>query len=89
MRCPNDNTEMQVVTKNGITIDHCTTCKGIWLDRGELEKIIETVEARTEEKVEKKEELERQRQYPDIKGGFARRSRRRGFLDDLFDFTGA
>ncbi|WP_374473173.1 zf-TFIIB domain-containing protein [Phenylobacterium sp.] len=38
--CPNDNTSMQNVNRNGVEIDICPTCRGVWLDRGELEKIL-------------------------------------------------
>jgi len=88
MTCPNDNSVMEKVSKEGITIDHCTTCHGVWLDRGELDKIIEIAEERAEDKQESKDELQAQKQYPDIREGFVRRSRR-GFLGDLFNFTGA
>ena len=40
MLCPQCNTAMQEVTKTGVLIDFCPTCKGVWLDRGELEKIL-------------------------------------------------
>lgn len=36
------DTEMQEVTKQGVLIDVCPRCRGVWLDRGELEKIINT-----------------------------------------------
>ena len=38
--CPNDNTAMQTVNRSGVEFDFCPTCRGIWLDRGELEKIM-------------------------------------------------
>ena len=41
MDCPKCGNEMDEVTKNEITIDKCPSCKGVWLDRGELKKIIE------------------------------------------------
>jgi Zn-finger nucleic acid-binding protein len=31
---------MQEVQRNGVTIDICPTCRGVWLDRGELEKLL-------------------------------------------------
>jgi uncharacterized protein len=40
MLCPHCNTPMQELTKTGVVIDLCPTCKGVWLDRGELEKIV-------------------------------------------------
>jgi Zn-finger nucleic acid-binding protein len=41
MKCPVCNTELQMTTRAGIEIDYCPTCRGVWLDRGELDKIIE------------------------------------------------
>jgi len=38
--CPNDNAAMQTVSRSGVEFDFCPTCRGVWLDRGELEKII-------------------------------------------------
>ena len=35
--CPNCQAGMQEITRNGIMIDVCTQCRGVWLDRGELE----------------------------------------------------
>jgi len=40
MICPQCNTAMQEITKTGVLIDICPTCKGVWLERGELEKIL-------------------------------------------------
>lgn len=39
--CPNDNGSMQSVQRAGIEFDICPTCRGVWLDRGELEKLLE------------------------------------------------
>ncbi len=41
MNCPIDNTELRMSDRQGIEIDYCPTCRGVWLDRGELDKIIE------------------------------------------------
>jgi hypothetical protein len=41
MHCPNDNAVLQMTTREGIEIDYCPTCRGVWLDRGELDKLIE------------------------------------------------
>ena len=38
--CPVDGTPLTEMVKNGVTIDVCPECKGVWLDRGELEKLI-------------------------------------------------
>ncbi len=38
--CPNDNESMQTVQRSGVEFDICPTCRGVWLDRGELEKLL-------------------------------------------------
>ncbi len=40
--CPNDNGPMQTVQRAGVEFDICPTCRGVWLDRGELEKMLAT-----------------------------------------------
>jgi Zn-finger nucleic acid-binding protein len=41
MKCPTDHTILMLAVREGIEIDYCPTCRGVWLDRGELDKIIE------------------------------------------------
>lgn len=41
MKCPIDGTDLVISERNGIEIDYCPKCRGVWLDRGELDKIIE------------------------------------------------
>jgi len=41
MQCPNCEVPLMMTERKGIEIDFCTQCRGIWLDRGELDKIIE------------------------------------------------
>jgi len=41
MTCPVDGTTLTMSERAGIEIDYCPTCRGVWLDRGELDKIIE------------------------------------------------
>ena len=42
MKCPIDTTIDLVMTdRQGIEIDYCPTCRGVWLDRGELDKVID------------------------------------------------
>ena len=56
MLCPHCTTAMQEVTKSGVLIDVCPDCRGTWLDRGELEKILSRVR-----EVEQEWEAERSR----------------------------
>ena len=41
MKCPIDGSDLQMMERQGIEIDYCPQCRGVWLDRGELDKIIE------------------------------------------------
>lgn len=41
MKCPVCQAELKIADRSGIEIDYCPTCRGVWLDRGELDKIIE------------------------------------------------
>lgn len=71
MFCPSCNATMQEVTKTGVLIDVCPTCRGVWLDRGELEKILSRArEVEREWEEERQDELRR------------RESRRREYDDD-------
>ncbi len=42
LMCPNDNAPMQTLDRHGVQFDMCPTCRGVWLDRGELEKLMES-----------------------------------------------
>ena len=41
MLCPLCKTELRMTERQGIEVDYCPQCRGIWLDRGELDKLIE------------------------------------------------
>ena len=41
MNCPVDNELLQMSERSGVEVDYCPRCRGIWLDRGELDKILE------------------------------------------------
>lgn len=45
MKCPIDNIDLVMNERQGIEIDYCPQCRGVWLDRGELDKIIERTQA--------------------------------------------
>ncbi|WP_210481010.1 zf-TFIIB domain-containing protein [Naasia sp. SYSU D00948] len=41
MKCPNDGATLIMSERSGVEIDYCPECRGVWLDRGELDKIID------------------------------------------------
>lgn len=92
MNCPVcKNVTLVMTDRQGIEVDYCPQCRGIWLDRGELDKMIERAAAAMGTP-------ERQDAAPRDPGAGAYRDRRdydedyrwkkkkRGFLGDLFDF---
>ena len=90
MKCPNCNETLIMADRQGIEIDYCPNCRGVWLDRGELDKIIErsagyTMGPDTDHSYEQKQ------QYPPTQGGYQhdpyyKHKKKKGFLSDLFDF---
>ncbi len=96
MRCPVDGETLVMADRNGVEIDYCPKCRGVWLDRGELDKIIDRAGAapqRSGEPVTLAEprrpaaEPPRRRDDDDDDRDYGhRRKRRESFLGDLFDF---
>jgi Zn-finger nucleic acid-binding protein len=41
MTCPIDGAQLVMSERQGVEIDYCPSCRGVWLDRGELDKILE------------------------------------------------
>ena len=74
--------------KNGVEIDYCPNCRGIWLDRGELEKIME----RSADHYAKKENYEsdyKRYGYNEYDQNYNKNhphKKKKSFLDDFFDF---
>jgi Zn-finger nucleic acid-binding protein len=41
MKCPVDSVDLLMTERSGVEIDYCPQCRGVWLDRGELDKILD------------------------------------------------
>ena len=90
MNCPICNVTLQLAERQGVEIDFCPKCRGVWLDRGELDKIVERSEVTP---------APAQRVEPGYENSYSHkdhhddhyydkhgRRRKRSFLGDLFDF---
>ena len=87
MKCPIDGETLVIADRQGVEIDYCPACRGVWLDRGELDKIIERSEAPRAAAPQgspweggdagRSRDRDRQRRRPE---------RRESFLSELFDF---
>ena len=89
MNCPNCNTTLLITDRQGVEIDYCPNCRGIWLDRGELEKIME----RSADHYSRKENYDadyKRYGYQDYNKGQHHANhphkKKKSFLDDFFDF---
>lgn len=92
MQCPVcKNVNLVMSERQGIEIDYCPQCRGVWLDRGELDKIIErTPGAAAVPPAPQAAPYPPQAQpgpgYHDPRHGYHKKKKREGFLSDLFDF---
>ncbi|HTO15086.1 MAG TPA: zf-TFIIB domain-containing protein [Edaphocola sp.] len=82
MKCPNCNVALVMADRNGIEIDYCPDCRGIWLDRGELDKIIER--STQQNSVQQRNTYQNKEYYHSEKDNYHKK--KKGFLGDLFDF---
>ncbi len=89
MACPICRTGLVLSERQEIEIDYCPTCRGVWLDRGELDKIIE----RSARDVAQRQAgappwpagPERHFGHGGYEHGYGYRKRKKSFLSELFD----
>ena len=99
MQCPVDGATLVMTDRHGVEIDYCPKCRGVWLDRGELDKIIDragvgpTARAAemqaprpTDPQPVYQPEPQRARRDDDDDDHRPRGKRRESFLSDIFDF---
>lgn len=85
MKCPVcREPDLVMADRQGIEIDYCPQCRGVWLDRGELDKIVERSEASAPRESFGRESFGREHR-DEYEGGKPRR-KRGGLLGELFDF---
>ena len=86
MRCPIcQNVDLLLSERLGVEIDYCPQCRGVWLDRGELDKIIERSNAystpsKNYERESKKDGYSEKQHHQ----GYHKK--KESFLSELFDF---
>ena len=85
MQCPHCHVTLKMSAREGIEIDYCPQCRGVWLDRGELDKIIE----RSVVETPAPREASRSRDYDDDDNDYKRRKpykkRRKSWIAEIFD----
>lgn len=89
MNCPVDGTLLVLAGRQGIEIDYCPACRGVWLDRGELDKLIDRAAGRGAEHVRAGQPSHHDDDDDDRRrrsGSSLPTRKRKSFLGDLFDF---
>ncbi len=84
MQCPTDGTTLVMSERSGIEIDYCPQCRGVWLDRGELDKIIDRSldQSAPPPQQQYQPPVHQQRQAPQ-QGHY--KKRKESWLSELFD----
>ena len=95
MKCPIDGSDLVMTERQGIEIDYCPKCRGVWLDRGELDKIIDRSTGASPSPSfippqpsypPARDDRRQTHDDPRYKQGHSHKKRRSGFLGELFDF---
>ena len=87
MQCPLCSVELVMSERQGIEIDYCPKCRGVWLDRGELDKIIEksvllSTTTKRGEASHAPEHLHHRDEHDAYRHGY---KKKKSFLEELFD----
>jgi hypothetical protein len=93
MKCPACNETLVMTDRQGVEIDYCPACRGVWLDRGELDKIIERSAAYEAQTPPAPPPPQQQQPYYKQEGHkhpydphYGHHKKKKGFLGDFFDF---
>ena len=89
MKCPIDNSDLVMSDRQGIEIDYCPKCRGVWLDRGELDKIIERSAPDDGPRQSRSDDDDRNRSSDDRDYGRQqdyRPRKKKSLLGEIFDF---
>ena len=87
MKCPNCNETLLMSQRNNIEIDYCPNCRGVWLNKGELDKMLEYASQMQPSGNRGPGHTTRHgyTQY-DTRYGYKKPYKKKSFLGDLFDF---
>ena len=90
MQCPVDGTTLAMADRQGVEVDYCPQCRGIWLDRGELDKLLERVNREDDDRVRDSDrDRERDRDWERERGSYGHQShkkKKKNWLSEVFEF---
>lgn len=90
MKCPVcKDVTLLMSEKKGVEIDYCPECRGIWLDRGELEKLMEKEESYNREHYSEKKHYD-DKEYHDYDSKYPHKKKKKkeSFMGEIFDIFG-
>ncbi len=85
MPCPVCQVSLTISERQGVEIDFCPQCRGVWLDRGEIDKIIERSQPSQRPPAEQTYRPDRTIYSDSYDNRSYKKKRRKSFLEDLFD----
>jgi len=88
MKCPNCNETLLMTERNQIEIDYCPSCRGVWLDKGELDKMLGMEQHSSYDRSDGEGfgKPGKYDPYRNSERGYNKPYKKRSFLGDLFDF---
>lgn len=90
MKCPADGATLVMTERQGVEIDYCPDCRGVWLDRGELDKIIERADA-DDERDRGRDDRDRDPEYrgrDDDRRHSPKKKKKSSFFSEMFESFG-
>jgi uncharacterized protein len=89
MKCPVDSATLLMSERKGVEIDYCPECRGVWLDRGELDKLLDQVDDDWDDDSRTRRPPERgqtARRDDDRHDTYPPKKKKKGWLSDMFEF---
>ncbi len=88
MKCPSCNETLLMMERSQIEIDYCPSCRGVWLDKGELDKMLDAVQRSSYERPNDPgfDKPGKYDSYKKPQQDYHKPHKKRSFLGDLFDF---
>lgn len=85
LTCPKCGGEMRSYERNGVVVDQCTECRGIFLDRGELERLVDAEGRHYGDSPRREDDSPRREDDHRDRGEYKKKSKKRSFLENLFE----
>jgi Zn-finger nucleic acid-binding protein len=95
VKCPVDGVTLQMSERQGVEIDYCPDCRGVWLDRGELDKILarsdDDDDGRDDNRAgdrDRGRDREREREHRPDSGHYGKPKKKKSFFSEIMEGMG-